>query len=89
MSEPERDLSDIPGSPEACAWHKHGEATSDRLKLIFWDGTGLVMIYKHLEEQGFVWPAIRDGVMSLSHARFEALFAGLDWRPARRPAEAE
>ena len=67
---------------------------ADRLKLIYWDGTGLVMVYKRLEEQGFVWPAIRDGVMTLSHAQFEALFAGLDWRSvralsARRPAEAE
>ena len=25
---------------------------ADRLKLIFWDGTGLVMIYKRLEKQG-------------------------------------
>ena len=41
------------------------------------------MIYKRLEEQGFVWPAIRDGVMSLNHAQFEALFAGLDWRRVR------
>ena len=31
----------------------------DRLKLIFWDGTGLVMIYKRLEKQGFAWPAGR------------------------------
>ena len=67
---------------------------ADRLKLIFWDGTGLVMIYKRLEDQGFVWPAIRDGVMSLSHAQFEALFSGLDWRrvralSVRAPAEAE
>ena len=52
------------------------------------------MIYQRLEDQGFVWPAIRDVVMSLSHAQFEALFAGLDWRrvralSARRPSEAE
>ena len=32
---------------------------ADRLKLVYWDGTGLVMVYKRLEEQGFVWPAIR------------------------------
>ena len=25
---------------------------ADRLKLIFWDSTGLVMIYKRLEKQG-------------------------------------
>ncbi len=64
------------------------------LKLIYWDGTGLVMVYKRLEEQGFVWPAIRDGAMTLNHAQFEALFAGLDWRrvralSVRAPAEAE
>ena len=67
---------------------------TDRLKLVYWDGTGLVMVYKRLEGQGFVWPAIRDGVMSLNHAQFEALFAGLDWRRVRAlsvrpPAEAE
>ena len=66
----------------------------DRLKLIFWDGTGLVMVYKRLEKQGFAWPVVRDWTMSLDHAQFEALFAGLDWRrvralSARRRAEAE
>ena len=67
---------------------------SDRLKLVFYDGTGLVMICKRLQEQGFVWPAIRDGVMTLSHVQFEALFTGLDWRrvralSVRAPTEAE
>ena len=52
------------------------------------------MIYKRLEQQVFVWPAIRDGMTSLNHAQFEALFASLDWRrvralSARPPAEAE
>ena len=56
---------------------------SDCLKLVYWDGTGLVMVYKRLEEQGFAWPAIRDGVMTLSHAQFEALFSRLDWRRVR------
>ena len=34
----------------------------DRLKLLYWDGTGLVMAYKRLEETSFTWPAIKDGV---------------------------
>ncbi|MCY4238993.1 MAG: IS66 family insertion sequence element accessory protein TnpB, partial [Rhodospirillaceae bacterium] len=50
---------------------------ADRLKLVCWDGTGLVMVCKRLEEQGFVWPAGR-------YAQFEALFAGRDWRRVRR-----
>ena len=67
---------------------------ADRLKLLYWDGTGLVMTYKRLEETTFTWPAIRDGLMSLNHAQFEALFDGLDWRKvkaleARPPTAAE
>src|SRR3546814_14277267 len=45
---------------------------ADRLKLIYWDGSGLVMAYKRLEEHSFTWPDIRDGLMSLNHAQFEA-----------------
>jgi transposase len=67
---------------------------ADRLKILFWDGSGLVLAYKRLEETTFTWPAVRDGVMTLNRAQFEALFAGLDWRrvkalEARRPAAAE
>ena len=32
------------------------------------------MAYKRLEEHTFTWPAIKDGVMNLGHAQFEALF---------------
>lgn len=52
----------------------------DRLKILVWDGTGLVMVYKRLEQGSFAWPKIQDGVMRLSRAQFEALFEGLDWR---------
>ena len=52
------------------------------------------MTYKRLEERTFTWPTIRDGLMSLNHAQFGALFAGLDWREmkalaARAPTAAE
>ena len=56
---------------------------ADRLKLLYWDGTGLVMAYKRLEDATFAWPEVRNGLMNLSHAQFEALFAGLDWRRVR------
>ncbi|MCB1311812.1 MAG: IS66 family insertion sequence element accessory protein TnpB [Sedimentitalea sp.] len=55
----------------------------DRLKLLYWDGSGLVMAYKRLEDTTFTWPAIKDGIMALNHAQFEALFAGLDWRKVK------
>ena len=67
---------------------------ADRLKLLYWDGSGLVMAYKRLEETTFTWPAIKDGMMALNHAQFAALFAGLDWSKVkalqtRPPAAAE
>jgi len=52
----------------------------DRLKILVWDGTGLVLVYKRLEHGSFAWPKVQDGVMRLSRAQFEALFEGLDWR---------
>ena len=67
---------------------------ADRIKILTWDGSGMVMAYKRLEDGKFAWPGISDGVMRLSRAQFEALFEGLDWRrvTARRvatPAAAE
>ena len=53
---------------------------ADRIKILLWDGTGLVLVYKRLETGKFAWPAINDGVMRLTKAQFEALFEGLDWR---------
>ncbi|ARE40563.1 Mobile element protein [Rhodovulum sp. P5] len=53
---------------------------ADRLKMIVWDGTGLVLIHKRIEGRGFVWPSVRHGVVQVSSTQFEALFEGLDWR---------
>ena len=48
----------------------------DRLKALAWDGSGLVLTYKRLEQGRFAWPRIEDGVMRLSKAQFEALVRG-------------
>jgi len=53
---------------------------ADRLKVLWWDGTGVMLASKRPEQGRFAWPAVRDGVMRLSRAQFEALFEGLDWR---------
>ena len=53
---------------------------ADRIKLIFWDGTGLCLFAKRLEEGVFRWPKIEDGVIRLSAAELSALLEGLDWR---------
>ena len=58
---------------------------SDRVKLLVYDGTGLVLIWKRLEGGTFKWPPVSDGVMRLSGAQLSALFDGLDWRRMYAP----
>ena len=52
---------------------------SDRLKILVWDGSGLVLLWKRLEHNAFRWPPISDGVMRLSASQLAAMVDGLDW----------
>jgi transposase len=52
---------------------------ADRIKILVWDNSGLVLIWKQLQPGSFRWPSIMDGVMKLSPVEFAALFDGLDW----------
>jgi transposase len=58
---------------------------ADRVKLLVYDGTGLVLIWKRLEGGTFKWPPVSDGVMRLSGSQLAALFDGLDWRRIYAP----
>jgi transposase len=53
---------------------------ADRVKLIFWDGTGVCLFAKRLEDGKFRWPSVQDAVMRLSAAELSALLEGLDWK---------
>jgi transposase len=52
---------------------------ADRVKLIVWDGTGLCLFAKRLEQGAFRWPQIGDATMRLTPAQLAALLEGLDW----------
>lgn len=52
----------------------------DRAKILVWDGSGLVLVYKRLESSCFSWPRVEEGVARISRAQFEALFDGLQWQ---------
>src|SRR3954470_21944689 len=63
---------------------------ADRVKILAFDGTGLILATKRLEEGRFTWPPIQGGVIRLTAAQFSMLVDGLDWtrvspRPVRRP----
>ena len=53
---------------------------ADRIKLLWWDGTGVCLLSKRLEDGQFRWPQAQDGTIRLSAAQLSALLEGLDWR---------
>lgn len=66
---------------------------ADRLKLIAWDGSGMLLVTKWLEDGRFTWPPVSDGVVRLSHSQMAMLVGGLDWtrvtqRTVKRPTKA-
>jgi len=60
---------------------------ADRMKVLVWDGSGLVLVWKQLEANTFRWPPIVDGVMRLTSIEFAALFDGIDWRRVQATRE--
>jgi transposase len=59
---------------------------SDRVKLLYWDEDGFVIVYKRLEEGTFRWPAVAEGQASvtLRAAELTMLLDGIDWQKAQR-----
>jgi transposase len=57
----------------------------DRIRVLYWDGTGLWVMTKRLEQGTFAWPQIPDGAakLRLRPEALEMLLAGIDLKGAR------
>ena len=51
------------------------------LKILFWDGNGLCLFTKRLDQGGFVWPVMAgfEGSITLTPAQLAMLIEGIDW----------
>jgi len=56
----------------------------DLLKIIWWDQQGACLFSKRLERGRFVWPAAKDGKVSMTSAQLAMLLEGIDWRMPQR-----
>lgn len=56
---------------------------ADRIKLVWWDGSGICLFAKRLEQGGFRWPRIDDGIVRLTAPQLAALIKGMDWTRVR------
>lgn len=63
-------------------------AQRNRLKLLFWDGSGLWVCAKRLEKGRFRWPAAvsGQGKVVLSHEELALLLGGIDLAGSKRRA---
>jgi transposase len=63
-------------------------AQRNRLKLLFWDGSGLWVCAKRLEKGRFRWPEMADKEMKLilSPEELALLLGGIDLKQTRRRA---
>ena len=52
---------------------------ADRVKILVYDGTGLVLVTKRLEAGRFCWPSPADRAARLSGAQLATLLEGLPW----------
>lgn len=61
-------------------------ARRNRLKILYWDGTGLWNCAKRLERGRFSWPVAQDpsDLVTLSHEELSLLLGGIDLRRTRR-----
>ena len=59
---------------------------SDRIKLLFWDTDGFVIVYKRLEAGTFRFPVAAEGQagVTVRAAELAMLLDGVDWQSAKR-----
>jgi transposase len=58
----------------------------DRLKVLFWDGSGMWVLAKRLEKGTFAWPQAADGsneCVELTRTQLDLLLGGMDPRAVR------
>ncbi|MBB3139133.1 transposase [Rhizobium pisi] len=56
---------------------------ADRVKIVWWDGSGVCLYAKRLEKAQFFWPRIGHHRVQLNHAQLLALVDGMDWKRVR------
>ena len=61
-------------------WFVFSNASRNRLKILYWDGTGLWILAKRLEQGRFSWPGPDGATATLRPEELVALLCGLEVR---------
>lgn len=61
----------------------------DRMKVLFWEGDGFLLLYKRLENGTYQWPKTQEDVREITPQQYRWLIEGLtiDQKKMIKPAE--
>lgn len=76
-------VRDAGSDPFSGALYVFRAKRADRIKIVWWDGSGICLLAKRLENSSFCWPRIGPVRVQLNHAQLVALLEGLDWKRVR------
>ncbi|MCJ9674462.1 IS66 family insertion sequence element accessory protein TnpB [Neorhizobium sp. SHOUNA12A] len=76
-------VRDAGGDPFNGALYVFRAKRADRVKIVWWDGSGVCLYAKRLEKAQFCWPRIGHHRVQLNHAQLLALVDGMDWKRVR------
>jgi transposase len=76
-------VRDAGADPFCGALYVFRSKRADRVKIVWWDGTGLCLFAKRLEADRFQWPRLMEGSVRMSLAQLMALVEGMDWTQIR------
>lgn len=55
--------------------------SSDKIKVLWWDGQGYCLYYKCLDSGKFIWPKSEEsGTVGITRGQLAMLLEGIDWR---------
>jgi len=77
-------LESLGQDPLSGDWFVFLNRRRDRVKILAWEGDGLSLYYKRLEQGTFAQPKADDASLVLSAAELAMLLGGLDWQQTRK-----